>query len=188
MQANGKLAALNTAVREALPHIKQVAGENPGAEVLLRILEFNTAPRWHSPNPTPVDAFVWQDFKHATGETRLGAALHEVAAALKIPPMTERALPPVILLISDGQPTDDYAAGLKELNDLPWGKKSARQAIAIGADADKECLREFLGSSELEVLEAHNAEQLVKAIRWTSTAALSWDFSSAAGMGRFSFS
>src|ERR671915_110041 len=44
-------------------------------------------------------------------------ALSMVAEQLRIPPMVERALPPVLVLISDGQPTDDYASGLKALMD-----------------------------------------------------------------------
>jgi uncharacterized protein YegL len=170
MAAHGKLEALNTAVREVLPHLKQIASENPNAEVFARVMEFNSSPRWHIP-PTTLEQFVWQDFRNATGSTALGLALKEAAAMLKIPPMEERALPPVILLVSDGQPTDDYEQALQELNSLGWGKKAVRQAIAIGSDADKGCLENFVGP-EIPVLEAHNAEQLIKMIRWTSTAAL----------------
>ncbi len=38
--------------------------------------------------------------------------------------MGERALPPVLVLISDGQPNDDFDSGLKELLSKPWGKES----------------------------------------------------------------
>ena len=45
-----------------------------------------------------------------------------------------------------------------------------RIAISIGQDADDEVLREFTGNREL-VLQANNAEMLVKMIKWASTAA-----------------
>ena len=87
-----------------------------------------------------------------------------------IPPMTDRALPPVIVLLSDGQPTDDYEKSLDKLLHLPWGKKAVRIAISIGQDADDDVLQQFTGNREL-VLQANNPQALVKMIKWASTAA-----------------
>ena len=86
--------------------------------------------------------------------------------------LPERALPPVLVLISDGQPTDDFTGGLKTLLDLPWGKKAVRIAIAIGEDADLEVLQKFIGHPEIKPLQANNSEALVNYIRWVSTAVL----------------
>ena len=86
--------------------------------------------------------------------------------------MTDRALPPVLVLISDGQPTDDFDAELKALMEVPWAKRAVRISIAIGHDADHGPLRKFIGNPELPVLEANNAETLVNYIRWASTAVL----------------
>jgi uncharacterized protein YegL len=93
-----------------------------------------------------------------------------VVAQLKMPPMPERALPPVLVLISDGQPTDDWKSGLAEMMAQPWGKKAVRIAISIGADADNTSLQEFIGNIELKPLTANNPESLVKYIKWVSTA------------------
>jgi uncharacterized protein YegL len=79
-------------------------------------------------------------------------------------------LPPVLVLLSDGQPTDDYKRQLDALLALPWGKKSVRIAISIGQDADDSVLQEFTGNREL-VLQANNPQMLVKMIKWASTAA-----------------
>jgi uncharacterized protein YegL len=86
--------------------------------------------------------------------------------------MTDRALPPVLVLISDGQPTDDYQSGLEALMGQPWGKKAVRIAISIGADADPEVLQKFIGNSEIKPLQANNPEALVRYIKWVSTAVL----------------
>ena len=102
----------------------------------------------------------------------MGMALGIVADQLKIPPMTDRALPPVLVLISDGQPTDDFAGGLLALMNEPWGRKAVRIAIAIGEDADQEVLKRFIGNPELRPLQANNPEALIKYIRWVSTAVL----------------
>src|SRR5438874_1410085 len=102
----------------------------------------------------------------------MGKALTLVADQLKMPPMTERALPPVLVLISDGQPTDDFQSGLTALMRQPWGIKAVRIAIAIGEDADLSVLEAFVGNRELKPLQAHNAEVLVQYIRWVSTVVL----------------
>ena len=83
--------------------------------------------------------------------------------------MPERALPPVVVMLSDGQPTDDYKQSLANLQKLPWMKKAVKIAIAIGQDADQEILTEFTGNQEL-VLQANNATMLTKMIKWASTA------------------
>ncbi len=104
--------------------------------------------------------------------TDMGTALNMVADELRIPPMAERALPPVLVLVSDGQPTDDFEAGLKALMALPWGKKAVRLGIAIGKDADLDVLKKFIGNVEIPPLLAQSPEALVRYIKWASTAVL----------------
>lgn len=171
MSVDAKIQSLNTAIREAIPHMQGVADENPNAEVLVRALKFSSGAQWHISQPTPVANFKWVDLT-AEGVTDMGKALTLVAEQLAMPPMTERALPPVLVLISDGQPTDDFAGGLKTLTDLPWGKKAVRISIAIGEDADLEVLQKFIGHPEIKPLQANNSEALVNHIRWVSTAVL----------------
>ncbi|MGC9520549.1 MAG: vWA domain-containing protein [Anaerolineae bacterium] len=171
MKTDGKIQALNVAIREAIPHMQKVASENPNAQVLVRAIKFSNGAQWHISQPTPVEDFKWEDLK-ADGVTDMGKALSMVAEQLKIPPMTDRALPPVLVLISDGQPTDSFEKGLKELMDQPWGKKAVRIAIAIGSDADYDVLQKFIGHVEIKPLQANNPEALVNYIKWVSTAVL----------------
>jgi len=171
MSTDGKIQALNNAIREAIPHMQKVADENPNAQVLVRALKFSNGAQWHISQPTPVEDFKWVDLS-ADGVTDMGKALSMLAEQLKIPPMTDRALPPVLVLISDGQPTDDFNKGLQELMDQPWGKKAVRIAIAIGEDADYAVLQKFIDHPELKPLQANNPESLVRHIKWVSTAVL----------------
>jgi uncharacterized protein YegL len=171
MAIDGKIQSLNTAIKEAIPNMQSVADENPNAQVLVRAIKFSSGAQWHVSQPTEVADFKWEDLT-AEGVTDMGRALSMVAEQLRIPPMTDRALPPVLVLISDGQPTDDYASGLKALMDQPWGRKAVRIAIAIGEDADMEVLQRFIGNPELKALQANNPEALVKYIKWVSTAVL----------------
>jgi len=169
--AGDKIQALNFAIREAIPEMRKVADENPNAQVLVRALKFSNGAQWAIAQPTPVNDFKWTDLT-TDNVTDMGKALNMVAEQLRIPPMDDRALPPVLVLVSDGQPTDDFNAGLKALLKEPWGKKAVRISIAIGSDADEDVLQKFIGNQELKVLKAGNQEQLVKLIKWSSTAVL----------------
>jgi uncharacterized protein YegL len=171
MAKQGKIQALNTAIREAVPHMRDVADNNPHAQVLVRAVRFASGARWHVPDATPIDSFTWDPLA-ANGVTDLGAALKLVAEALRMPPMTDRALPPVLVLISDGRPTDNFRGGLDELLKEPWGRKAVRIAIAIGEDADEAVLLDFIDDPELTPLRARNADELVRYIRWASTRVL----------------
>lgn len=169
MSVNGKIAELNFAIREAIPEMQSAALSNPGATLLVRAVSFASGASWHINDPTPVEQFTWEDL-HTYGGTDMGAAFRLAAGALQTPPMPQRALPPVLALVSDGQPTDDWRAGLRAIDDTPWGKRAVRVALAIGDDADKSMLKEFLANPELEPLQAKNPRQLAAAIRWMSTA------------------
>lgn len=104
--------------------------------------------------------------------TDMGAALRMVAAELEVEIMPPRGLPPVLVLVSDGQPTDDFKTALSQLESQTWGKKSVRLAIGIGADANLNVLQRFIGTSEIKPMTADNPETLARYIRWVSTAVL----------------
>ncbi|MCR5019713.1 VWA domain-containing protein [Ruminococcus sp.] len=164
-----KIGSVNNAIQSTLPDMREAAKDNPNAQLLIRTLSFSTGATWVTTSPVDIEDFAWDDLE-ANGLTDLGKAFELLAAQLTIPPMTDRALPPVIVLLSDGQPTDDYKTSLDKLLNLPWGKKAVRIAISIGKDADNDVLKEFTGNSEL-VLQANNPQALVKMIKWASTAA-----------------
>jgi uncharacterized protein YegL len=163
--------------------MRKVAEDNPNAQVLVRAVKFSNGAQWHISQPTHVADFAWTDLT-AEGETDMGKALELVAEQLKMPPMSERALPPVLVLVSDGQPTDDFESGLRSLLDEPWGKKAVRIAISIGRDADPDVLQRFIGNSELKPLAANSPEALVRHIKWASTAVLKSASSPAAAADR----
>jgi uncharacterized protein YegL len=150
---------LNYAIQAAIPLMQNEANNNVHAEVLVRALKFSDGAQWHVSQPTPVENFVWTELT-AGGITNMGLALSMVADQLKIPPMTDRALPPVLVLISDGEPTDDFNSGLRKLMEQPWGRKAVRVAIAVGQDANQEVLQKFIGNVELPVLQANNPDAL----------------------------
>jgi len=194
MAAQGKMESLNQAIRQSLPAMTEAAHGNPEADVLVRAVSFASQARWHMGTPTPVSDMRqgWQDLTvQPRGLTAMGEAMQLVAKALRSPPMEQRALPPVLVLISDGAPTDDYEAGLATLLHEPWARKAVRLAIAIGHDANHEELQKFIGPepagggggfiermpavsapSPLRPLPANNARTLARYMRWASTAVI----------------
>lgn len=166
-----RINQLNFAIRDALPEMKRVAEDNPNAQVLVRAVSFDSNAKWHIANPTPLEDFQWIDLR-ASGLTSMGGALKLVSQELTSEKMGSRALPPVLVLISDGEPTDDFQKALDEMMLSPWAKKAVRISIAIGDQANLDVLQKFIGHSELKPLVAQTASQLAQYIKWVSTTVL----------------
>jgi uncharacterized protein YegL len=171
MSVAGKIEALNAAIRESIPNMRTVAAENVHAQIWVRAIKFADTAEWHIGTPVKIEDFAWSDLA-AEGLTAMGGALAMTAEELKVGVMPERGLPPVLVLITDGEPSDDFRNGLIKLLDQPWGRKAVRVAIAIGEDVRLSVLEEFVANPEIKPLVAHNADQLHRYIRWASTAVL----------------
>jgi len=139
------------------------------AQILVRAIRFADHAEWHIGTPVAIEALTWTDLE-ANGLTALGSALELVASQLTVAAMPPRGLPPVLVLVTDGAPTDDYRQGLRQLLSEPWGKHAVRVAIAIGDDAQLSVLEEFIDNAAIAPLLAKNADQLHAYIRWASTA------------------
>ncbi len=168
MKAQGKIQALNNAIHECVPATREANRANPFAEMMVRAIRFSSGAQWHISTPTPVEDFIWKDLD-ASGVTDLGAAIRLLSGELTPEKMGRRALPPVIVLLSDGSPTDEWEKALETFNSTGWGRpgRTVRVAVAIGQDADKEVLERFTGNSET-VFEADSAQRLADLIKWAS--------------------
>jgi uncharacterized protein YegL len=119
------------------------------------------------------ELFQWQDLT-AAGMTSFGAACNELNKKLSrtngwmSEPTGTRA--PAIILLSDGEPTDDWSHALEKLKGNRWFNVACKIAIAIGDDANKDVLKEFTGNIEC-VITVHDVEQLKKIIRTVSVTA-----------------
>ena len=106
-----KIQAVNRAVRECIPEMRKNDQDNPFAEMSVEVITFGTGAVWHAPR-TSVGEFTWRDLD-ASGVTDLGAAIDLVTETLDVQNMGKRNLPPVLLLLSDGGPTDDWELALR---------------------------------------------------------------------------
>jgi uncharacterized protein YegL len=173
MRVRGKIEALNAAIAGAIPHMQAVALANPQATIFVNAIRFGDEANWMVERLTPVSEFKWPEVE-AGGVTALGEALTMVGEALQPPLIRDRALPPVLVLVTDGLPTDDFQAGLNHLLSKPWGRRAVRLVVALGEDAAgsevQDWLRAFVSDDAPRPLQANNPETLAGQIRWISTA------------------
>jgi len=167
MSQDQKMATLNTLVREQIPEIRIESLENSvNATLEMQVLAFSDGARWEVSQPTNLETFTWKDLT-ADGVTDMGAAFHELANALDMSKMPKAALAPVLVLITDGQATDDIKPGLEKLLAQPFGKKSIRIGIGIGEDADMDQIRKFTSNSEY-AFHCKTGRKLAKLLKWVS--------------------
>lgn len=156
-----KIQSLNYAIAVMLPQLADWDREQENASVFVRVVTFGDEVKWHIAEPTPVDELRWTPLEIAEGAvTSMGGALRAMASVLGADRLERRALRPVLLLVTDGMPTDDFDGGLAELMDTPGGRAALRLAVAIGHDAAHEPLNRFIGNASLPVLVADNAEDI----------------------------
>lgn len=166
--AGQPIASLNAAIRAAIPELQRGFEEHVAAQLMVRVITFSSGAHWHVRAPTPIEGFEWSDVT-ASGVVDLGAALRLVANELETLPMPSQALRPVLVVVSDGLPTDDFRAGLRAVNNTRWGKRALRLAIAIGSDTDNAMLKEFTGDPKFEPFQVRNRIELGPAIQWACT-------------------
>jgi uncharacterized protein YegL len=164
-----RIASLSYALLTALPDLREAATENPEVDVRVRVLAFGATASWLTSGAVPVEELVWPELQ-AAGHTAMGAALKMAAEGLAETSTLARQLPPVLVLASDGYPTDDVEEGLRALLATPEGAAATRIGIAIGSDAGMAVLNRFIGNPALPPLRASNAAELALHIKWATSA------------------
>ncbi|MCL2608726.1 MAG: VWA domain-containing protein [Treponema sp.] len=168
-----KIGAVNAAIEEVIPDIREVSNENADAQIKIAALKFSSGVQWLTPNgPMEAEQFRW-NYLDADGLTDLGQAFRALDEKLSTKAFMQEAtgsFAPAIFLLSDGEPTDDWEHHLETLRQNNWFRAAVKVAIAIGDDADKNVLKKFTGSIEA-VLEVHNRAVLKRMIKFVSVRA-----------------
>ncbi len=143
-----KLKVTNDAMRAMIASFAAVER----AEVQVCVVAFGgDKARLHVPMQ-PATAVAWEDYA-ADGETPLGSAFAMAKELLEdrqtVPGDAYR---PVVVLVSDGRPTDaDWQARMAAFIGEGRSRKASRMALAIG-QADTTVLRSFLGEQQQDFL------------------------------------
>jgi uncharacterized protein YegL len=173
MGVDGKIQALNTAIDETLPQLREDAQDHPQARLFIRALGFADRPVWLQRAPVPVEQFRWEPIAAVPqGLTETGAAIMEIVEPMRELERLGRGFAPVLVLVSDGKPTHTSGPTVNEamtvLLDQPWGRASIRMAVGIGEDADMTALSTFIAHPDRTPLRAANPSDLVAMIQWVS--------------------
>lgn len=167
------IGAVNEAIKNVLPELISMNEENADNEIKVAILTFDYDAKWtvgesELLSPEDVQSY-WRDLD-ANGYTSMGAAFKSLNNKLSIShgfmKRASGSVAPVLFLLSDGEPTDDYKSDLQELQDNNWYKVAVRVAVGYG-DFNEQILREFTGN-EGTVLHASDPNSLRNTIRFVA--------------------
>ena len=159
-----KMGELNTVMEELIPEIRRVGEAD--TEVKVAVLTFSTDVKWMYAEPISIEDFEWSRLR-ADGVTSMGEAFKELSSRmsrnsyLNSPSLS---FAPVIFLMTDGYPSDDYKAGLAALQANSWYKFGLKAALGIGSEANDDMLAEFTGSKDT-VVHAYSGGQLAQMIK-----------------------
>ena len=159
-----KMGELNTVMEELIPEIRRVGEAD--TDVKIAVLTFSTDVRWMDSQPISIEEFEWARLR-ADGVTSMGEAFKELSIRMSRGQFLNSpslSFAPVIFLMTDGYPSDDYKAGLKALKANSWYKFGLKAALGIGNEANDDMLAEFTGSKET-VVHAYSGGPLAQMIK-----------------------
>ena len=149
-----KIGSLNSTMEELLPS-------------LIGVGKFSTDVEWVTPEPVKIEEYQYWNRLEADGLTFMGDAFLELSKKLSRSTFLSSpslSFAPVIFLLSDGSPNDDWKKGLDTLKQNKWFQHGLKIALGIGSKVNMDVLRAFTGNDELAV-QAKNADQLRELIK-----------------------
>lgn len=158
MSLDGKIEALNKALKNM---ISTFAGESRiRAELQVAVITFGGSAAIHLPLTAAHNIEHIDDFP-ASGGTPMGEAFTLAANMIEDKELLpSRAYKPVVILVSDGHPTDNFESGLELLMNGERSAKATRFAMGIGSDADWSLMGDFANDIEAPVFKAENARDI----------------------------
>lgn len=168
MSENGKMDAVNTAMRDLLQSLATDDARHAEVQVAAIVFSHRDA-TLHLPF-TPVRDAQWSPvtpFKQTPMAEALRLARELLEDQELIP---SRAYRPTVVLVSDGVPNEPelYHAELQRFLTSPRASKAFRLAMGIGADVDTEALQLFLHQPGARVFQAHEARHIHKFFQFVS--------------------
>lgn len=158
MSVDGKIEALNLALKDMVLSFSKESRMN--ADIQVGLITFGGEASMHLPLTSAHSIEEVQQL-NAMGGTPMGQAFRVVKDLLEDKELIpSRAYRPVIVLISDGHPTDDIIEPFEQLISSERANKATRLALAIGSDADEAMLRDFGNDLEAPLFHAHDARDI----------------------------
>ncbi|MCL5042059.1 MAG: VWA domain-containing protein [Gammaproteobacteria bacterium] len=164
MSVDGKIEALNKGLKDM---IQSFAGESRlRAEIQVSVITFGGNQASVSLPLTPAHQLSGFTPLTAEGMTPLGGALTLLSDMIEDKDsVPSRAYRPVVVLVSDGYPNDEWQGPFQRLAKGERSAKATRFAMAIGADADEDMLSTFANDPEAPLFRAENAADIHRFFR-----------------------
>lgn len=163
--AGDKISKLNEAMNETFEVLKEVSADNADAEIKVNVLSFASGAEWVYPSMISLEDHYWNDLS-AGGLTDVGDALNELNDKLSRSSMLVSSTGfcvPVIIFMSDGEPTDDWEKALVNINQTnKWFSHATKIAIAIGDEVDRDVLSLLVGRLNKEGRLVPNTEAVIQ--------------------------
>jgi uncharacterized protein YegL len=169
-----KINTVNTVMRELLPELAGVGEAD--ADVRVAVLTFANGAKWMTSAPQPPEQIEWKELE-AYGLTDLGEASIELEKKLSRKEFLSglgSTFAPVIILLTDGEPTDDYKKGFDALWKNNWFKHAMKLALPIGRDTELDVLEAFTRVKEAVLKPVTTAAELRKMLKMISITSTSF--------------
>ena len=145
------------------------AQSNSDAQLKIGVLEVHSGADWMNPNGLEdFSDFIYRPLK-AGGLTDMGYALTELDQKLSrkgngfLKSNTGR-MRPIIIFMTDGEPTDGWEAPLDNIRQNAWFQNSIRIGFAVGKGANSSIISQIVGNVEA-VIKTDDLEQFRNNLR-----------------------
>jgi uncharacterized protein YegL len=163
--AGEKITTLNAALAEM--HQKFHTVHDPRSHIHTAIITFASNAQ-QIQSLTPIENVNLRPLT-VGGTTAMGAAFKIALQILEDEQqLPKRSYLPSIVLVSDGQPNDDWQEPLQQLLDSHRCKNAVRLAVGIGDDCDFDVLKRFVNHAEIPVVKAVEVSKLMDFFRFVS--------------------
>lgn len=145
-----RIAQVNYALENIFKELRK--RDDINSTIKIAIMEFGTEATWTTPQPVPLEDYVFTQISVRPQITNYGKAFEALNQKLRreafLDPKLGEYFAPLILFITDGEPVDvnDYPDQLKKLHSNGWFKKSSKYAIAVGEEAKNEDIGKLLAT------------------------------------------
>lgn len=172
-----KMDTVNAALHEMIHTLAKI--ENARGAIKVCLITFGDTPKVVQPLSDIHDIDL--EILTAGGKTPMGKAFDMVREMIDdVDVVSKRAYTPMIVLLSDGLPTDIPSGSIRNSFDYQsWGpivdlrnsercQKSIRMALGIGNDADYGMMKFFINDSSIPVIKANDISTITKFFKWVT--------------------
>ncbi|MTQ93128.1 hypothetical protein GMC70_11180 [Streptococcus salivarius] len=161
---------VNTIMLEMVDLLREKANKLYSSELRIAVLQSYGTSQWLTDGLISPEDFSWQGLK-ASGASNFGNTLNELNNKLSREQFLVSEVgfkAPVIIFMSDGEPTDDYESALNKIkSNNNFFKVSTKIVAAVGNDANVQVLQEITGNKEavIKVNDEESTKSLMEIIR-----------------------